>query len=75
MRTVVIVLLDPTSDAQLGLVKVLVFVEPYLLFFQAAMEPFDVAVALGMVVGGAPMPFMPSVDALRIIRFPTLSCA
>ena len=55
MRTVVIVLLDPARDAQLRLSEVLVFVEPHLLFFQAAMEPFDVAVALGMVVGGAPM--------------------
>ena len=47
MRTVVIVLFDPSSDAQLGLIEVLVFIEPHLLFFQAAMEPFDVAVALG----------------------------
>ena len=53
MRTVVIVLLDPTSDAPLGLVEVLVLVEPHLLFFQAAMEPFDIAVALGMVVSRA----------------------
>ena len=55
MRTVVIVLLDPASDAQLGLVEVLVFVEPHLLFFQAAMEPLDVTVSLGMVVSRAPM--------------------
>jgi hypothetical protein len=34
MRTVVIVLLDPTSDALLGLVEVLILVEPHLLFFQ-----------------------------------------
>jgi hypothetical protein len=33
MRTVVIVLLDPAGDAQLGLVEVLIFVEPHLLFF------------------------------------------
>ena len=59
MRTVVIVLLDPASDAQHGLVEALVLVEPHLLFFQAAMKPFDVAVALGMVVGGAPV-VMPS---------------
>jgi len=33
MRTVVIVLLDPTSDALLSLIESLVLVEPYLLFF------------------------------------------
>jgi hypothetical protein len=41
MRTVVTVLLDPASDAQLGLVEVLVLVESHLLFSQAAKEPFD----------------------------------
>jgi hypothetical protein len=55
MRTIVIVLLDPAGDAQLGLFEVLIFVEPHLLFFQAAMEPLDITVALGMVVGRAPM--------------------
>ena len=55
MRTVVIVLLDPVGDALPGLLEVLVLVEPHLLFFQAAMKPFDVAVALGMAVGGAPV--------------------
>jgi hypothetical protein len=55
MRTVVIVLLDPACDALLGLVEGLVFVEPHLLFFQAAMEPLEVTVALGMVVSRAPM--------------------
>ena len=54
VRTVVIVLLDPARDAR-GLVEVLVLVEPHLLFFQAAMEPLDIAVALGMVVGGVPV--------------------
>jgi len=55
MRTVVIVLLDPAGDALLGLIEVLIFVEPRLLFFQAAMEPLDVTVALGMVVSRAPV--------------------
>jgi hypothetical protein len=55
MRTVVIVLLDPASDALLGLVEALVLVEPHLLFFQAAMEPLDITVALGMVVSRAPV--------------------
>ncbi len=54
VRTAVIVLLDPARDAR-GLVEVLVLVEPHLLFFQAAMEPLDIAVALGMVVGGVPV--------------------
>ncbi len=55
MRTVMIVLLDPTSDALLGVVESLIFVEPHLLFFQAAMKPLDVTVALGMVVSRAPV--------------------
>jgi hypothetical protein len=33
MRTVVIVLLDPACNAPLGLIEVLIFVEPHLLFF------------------------------------------
>ena len=55
MRTVVIVLLDPASDAQLGLVEALVLVEPHLLFFQSAMESLDITIALGMVVSRAPV--------------------
>jgi hypothetical protein len=55
MRTVVIVLLDPAGDAVPGLLETVVFVEPHLFFFQAAMEPFDVAVAVGMVVSRASM--------------------
>src|SRR5258708_34821833 len=68
MRTVVIVLLDPACDAQLGLVEVLIFVEPHLLFFQAAMESFDVTVALGMVVGGAPVGDAQLVQSFDIAR-------
>jgi hypothetical protein len=64
MRTVVIVLLDPARNAQLGLIEVLVFVEPHLLFFQAAMKPLDVTVALGMVVSCAPVR-----DAQLVKRF------
>ena len=45
--TVVIVLLDPACDPLLGLIEALVFVEPHLLFFQAAMKPLDVTVASG----------------------------
>ena len=50
MRTVVMERLEPAGDPQLRLGQVLIVVDPHLLFFQAAMEPFDVAVALGMVV-------------------------
>jgi hypothetical protein len=53
MRRVVIALLDPASDAQLGVVEVLRLVEAHLFFFQAAMKPLDVAVALGVVVSGS----------------------
>jgi hypothetical protein len=66
MRTVVIVLFDPTSDALLGLGEVLVLVEPHLLFFQAAMKLFDVAVALGMVVGRAPVRDAQSIQSFDI---------
>jgi len=52
MRTVVIGLLDPVRDAVPGLLEALVFVESHLLFFQAAMEQFDITVALEMVAGG-----------------------
>ena len=56
MRTVVIVLLDPARDAQLRLGEVLIFVEPHLLFFQAAIgDRSMLAAALGMVVSGAPV--------------------
>jgi len=33
MRPVAIVLFDPASDAKLGRIEVLIFVEPHLLFF------------------------------------------
>ena len=68
MRTVVIVLLDPARDAQLGLVEALVLVEPHLLFFQAAMEPLNVAVALGMVVSRAPVRDAQPIQGFDIAR-------
>src|ERR1039458_9408322 len=68
MRTVVIVLFDPTSDAQLGLVEVLVLVEPHLLFFQAAMESLDVTIALGMVISGAAVRDAQSIQSFCIPR-------
>ena len=66
MRTVVIVLLDPACNAQLGLIEVLVFVEPHLLFFQTAMEPLDIAVALGVIVGRAPVRNTQPVQRLNV---------
>src|SRR5580700_10145659 len=55
MRPVVIVLLDPTSDASPRFVQGAVLRDPDFLFFQAAMEPFDVAVALRVMIGRAAM--------------------
>ncbi len=46
MRPVVIVLLDPTSDAGTRFCHVALFRRPDFLFLQAAMKAFDVAVAL-----------------------------
>ena len=54
MRPVVIVLLDPTGDAGASLFQAPILRRPHFFFLQAAMEPFDVAVALGMVVSRAP---------------------
>ncbi len=53
MWTVVIIFLDPQSDGALCVVEALILVDLDLLFFQAAVEAFDVAVAFGVVVGGA----------------------
>jgi len=42
----VIVLFDPTSDAGSRFIQAAILGRPHFLFLQAAMEPFDVAVAL-----------------------------
>src|ERR1700682_4550821 len=55
VRPVVIVLLDPTSDAGPPFFHAAIFCGPDFLFLQAAMEPLDVAVALRVMVGRAPM--------------------
>src|SRR5271154_1368595 len=55
MRAVVIVLLDPTSDAGTRFFYAAIFRRPDFLFLQAAMEPLDVAVALRVMIGRAPM--------------------
>ncbi len=52
MRTVVIVLLDPTPDNALGLIEVLVFVEPHLLFFFSFVTVGERAVPAGILGGG-----------------------
>jgi hypothetical protein len=51
MRPVVIVLLDPASDAGSRFFQAPVLRRPDFLFLQAAMEPLDVAVALRVVTG------------------------
>ena len=53
VRTVVIIFLDPQGDRLPGVVEALVLVDPDLLFLQAAVEAFDIAVSLGVVVRGA----------------------
>src|ERR1700683_2483754 len=55
MRPVVIVLLDPASDAGSRVFQAAILGRPNLLFFQAAMEPFDVAVAFRVMISRPPM--------------------
>jgi len=55
MRPVVIVLLDPMSDRGPRFLQAAILGGPDFLFLQAAMEPFDVAVAFRVIIGRAPM--------------------
>jgi len=55
MRPVVIVLLDPAGDSAPLFFQAPVLRHPDFLFLQAAMEPFDVAVALRVMIRSAPM--------------------
>src|SRR5450759_1409389 len=55
MRPVVIVLLDPARDRGSCFLHVTVLRGPDFLFLQAAMEPFDITVALRVIIGRAPM--------------------
>jgi hypothetical protein len=55
VRPVVIVLLDPTSDAGPHFIQATILRRPHFFFLQAAMEPFDVAVALRVMIGRSPM--------------------
>ena len=45
-----IVLLDPTCDRHARFLHVAILCRPDFFFLQTAMEPFDVAVALGVVI-------------------------
>jgi len=53
VRPVVIVLLDPTSDAGPCFYQAAILRGPDFLFFQAAVEPFDVAVAFRVMIGSS----------------------
>src|SRR5512135_1595080 len=55
MRPVVIVLFDPTSDAGTCFFHASIFRRPDFLFLETAMKPFDVAVALRVMIGRAPV--------------------
>ena len=68
MRPVVIVLLDPTSDRCPRFFQAPILRRPDFFFFQAAMKPFDVAIALGMVVGRAAVRDAQSVQGFDITR-------
>jgi len=50
-----IVFFDPTSDRCSRFFQAPILRGPDFLFFQAAVEPFDVAVAFGVVIGGPPV--------------------
>jgi hypothetical protein len=50
------------------MVEALVLVDPDILFFQAAVESFDVAVAFGMIVSGAAMLDAKPVEGLHVAR-------
>jgi hypothetical protein len=55
MRPAVIVRLDPTSNAGSHFIQAAILGRPDLLFLQAAMEPFDVAIAFRVTIGRAAM--------------------
>src|SRR5579864_3380437 len=53
MRPVVIVFLDPAGDVAPRFFQAAILRRPDFLFLQAAMEPFDVTVALRVMISGA----------------------
>ena len=63
-----VVFLDPLGDGLLGMAEALVLVDPDLLFFQAAVESFDEAVAFGMIVSGVAMLDAKPVEGFHVSR-------
>ena len=55
VRPVMIVLFDPTSNRCSRFFQAPILCRPDFLLFQAAMEPFDVAVAFRVMIGCPPM--------------------
>jgi len=55
VRPVVILVLDPTSDRGSRFIQAPILRRPDFLFFQAAMEQFDVAVTFGVVIRRPPV--------------------
>src|SRR5579864_5420358 len=55
VRPVVIVFLDPTRDRCSRFFQASILRRPDFLFFQAAMEPFNVAVSFRVMIGRASM--------------------
>ena len=55
MRPVVIVLLDPASDAGTRFFQAAILRRPNFLFLQAAVKPFDVAIAFRVMIGRPPV--------------------
>jgi hypothetical protein len=55
VRPIVIVFPDPTSDRCSRFFQAPILRRPDFLFFQAAVEPFDVAVAFRVMIGRPPM--------------------
>ena len=55
VRPIVIVFLDPTSDRRSRFFQAPILRRPDFFFLQAAMEPFDVAVAFRVMIRGPPM--------------------
>ena len=55
VRPVVIVLLDPASDAGSRFFHASIFRRPHFFFLQTAMEPFDVAIAFRVMIRRASM--------------------
>src|SRR5450755_5195836 len=64
MRSIVIVLLDPSSDRGPRFLQAAILGGPHFFFFQAAVEPFDVAVAFRVMIRRPAMRDAQSVQGL-----------